>query len=163
VVNDANGVTVAWLFHRDDSSRYSFGAAKLTADEARRIGSAISRIPEFLQPHIGFHKRGSGKRWRPDRPYHVALEDQYIRANCATTDAICELNSLPFNSTGEVIDDRWRVYEFASQMDAILFWDCFKGRWPRGDEFRYPEKPEGLPGLKPLSGWPEKVRGGNGA
>lgn len=154
VVNDANGVTVAWLYCRDDSARYSFGASKLTSDEARRIGKAISRIPEFLQPRIGFHKRGSGKRLRADRPYHVALEDQYIRENWQKIDAICKLNSLPFNSTGEVIDDRWRVYEFAVQMDAILFWDCFKGRWLRGDEFHYPEKPAGLPGLKPLSVWP---------
>jgi len=31
-------------------------------------------------------------------------------------------NSLPFNATGEVIqnDGVWRVYEFTWQMDAIL-------------------------------------------
>ena len=34
-VQDANGVTVAWLFCRDDSQRYSVGASK------RRIGKAI--------------------------------------------------------------------------------------------------------------------------
>ena len=40
-----------------------------------------------------------------------------------------KLNSLPFNSTGEVIqnDGLWRVYEFTWQMDAILFWDRFAG------------------------------------
>jgi hypothetical protein len=27
----------------------------------------------------GFHPRGSGPRWRDDRPYHVALEDRYNR------------------------------------------------------------------------------------
>jgi hypothetical protein len=79
IVRDANGVTLAWLFCRDDSQRYSFGASKLTSEEARRIGKAIARIPEFLMPRQGFHPRGEGKRWRADRPYHVALQDQYIR------------------------------------------------------------------------------------
>ena len=48
-----------------------------------------------------------------------------------------KLNSLPFNSTGEVTqnDGLWRVYEFTWQMDAILFWDRFEGRWLRGTEF----------------------------
>ena len=40
-VQDANSVTVAWLYCRDDSQRYSFGASKLTSEEARRIGNAI--------------------------------------------------------------------------------------------------------------------------
>jgi hypothetical protein len=80
VVRDANGVTVAWLFCRDDSQRYSVGASKLTSEEARRIGKAISRIPEFMMQRRGFYPRGGGPRWRPDRPYHVALEDSYIRA-----------------------------------------------------------------------------------
>ena len=53
-VRDANGITLAWIFCRDDAQRYSFGAAKLTADEARRIGKAIARLPEFLMPRQGF-------------------------------------------------------------------------------------------------------------
>jgi hypothetical protein len=80
-VRDANGVTLAWVFCRDDSLRYSFGASKLTSEEARRIGKAISRIPEFMMPRQGFHPRGEAKRWRPDlsrRPsrsiYSRALE-----------------------------------------------------------------------------------------
>jgi hypothetical protein len=48
VVRDANGVTVAWLYCRDDSQRYSVGVGKLSSDEARRIGKAIARIPEFM-------------------------------------------------------------------------------------------------------------------
>jgi hypothetical protein len=40
-------------------------------------------------------------------------------------------------------------------MDAILFWDCFEGRWLRGSEFHYPERPENLPMLKPLANWPK--------
>ena len=44
------------------------------------------------------------------------------------------LNSLPFNATGEVIqnDGVWRLYEYTWQMDAILIWQRFEGRWLRG-------------------------------
>jgi hypothetical protein len=157
VVRDANGVTLAWLYCRDDMQRYSFGASKLTSDEARRIGRAIARIPEFMMPRQGFHPRGGGKPYRADRPYHVALEDRYVRENWSEIYALCQLNSLPCNATGEVIrsDGVWCVYEFAVQMDAILFWDRFAGRWLRGSEFHFPERPENLPGLKPLKHWPE--------
>lgn len=57
-VRDANGETVAWLFCRDDSQRYSVGAGKLTSEEARRIGKAIARIPEFMMQRQGFYPRG---------------------------------------------------------------------------------------------------------
>ncbi|MET4036382.1 MULTISPECIES: hypothetical protein [unclassified Bradyrhizobium] len=69
----------------------------------------------------------------------------------------CWLNSLPFNATGEVIknDGLWKVYEFTWQIDAILFWARFEGRWLRGTEFHYPERPENLPALKPLESWPK--------
>jgi hypothetical protein len=40
-------------------------------------------------------------------------------------------------------------------MDAILFWERFEGRWLRGTEFHYPERPENLPSLKPLENWPK--------
>jgi len=95
---------VAWLFWRDDSQRYSVGASKLTSEEARRIGKAISRIPEFMMQRRGFYPRGGGPRSRAVRPYHVALEDTYIRAHWDEIYALCRLNSLPFNSTGEVIN-----------------------------------------------------------
>ena len=49
----------------------------------------------------------------------------------------------------------WRVYEFTWQMDAILFWARFEGRWLRGTEFHYLERPEDLPSLKPLENWPK--------
>jgi hypothetical protein len=73
----------------------------------------------------------------------------------AEIDALCRLNSLPINATGEVIesDGVWRVHEFTWQMDAILFWDRFEGRWLRGSEFHHPERPANLPSLKP----PEKL------
>ncbi|MBB4263766.1 hypothetical protein [Bradyrhizobium sp. CIR3A] len=95
VVRDANGVTLAWLYCRDDTQRYSFGASKLSSDEARRIGKAIARIPEVLMPRQGFYPRGGGLRWRADRPYHVALEDRYIREYWDEIYALCKLNSLP--------------------------------------------------------------------
>jgi len=157
VVKDANGVTLAWLYCRDDAQRYSFGVSKLSSDEARRIGKAIARIPEFLMPRQGFYPRGGGPRWRADRPYHVALEDRYIREHWDEIYALCRLNSLPFNGTGEVIqnDGVWRVYEFTWQMDAILFWARFEGCWLRGTEFHFPERPENLPSLKPLKNWPK--------
>ncbi|MEY9537870.1 hypothetical protein ABIE85_000930 [Bradyrhizobium diazoefficiens] len=40
-------------------------------------------------------------------------------------------------------------------MDAILFRACFEGRWLRGTEFHYPERPENLPSLKPLENLPK--------
>jgi hypothetical protein len=152
-VKDANGVPVAWIFCRDDEARYSFGASKLTSDEARRIAKAISRLPEFMTPRLGFFMRGSGGyRFNPKAPYHVALEDLYLRTHWGGIDAICRMNSLPFNPTGEIIhrDGTWRVYEFAYQMDAILFWYRFQGRWLRGDEFHYPDPPQDLPPLRDL-------------
>jgi hypothetical protein len=56
------------------------------------------------------------------------------------------------NPTGEIIHNggAWRVHDFAQQMDAILFWDRFEGRWLLGEEFSYPERPTNLPELKPL-------------
>jgi hypothetical protein len=58
---------------------------------------------------------------------------------------------------GDVIqkDGVWRVHEFTWQMDAILFWDRFEGRWLRGSEFHCPERPQNLPLLKPLENWPK--------
>lgn len=71
--------------------------------------------------------------------------------------ALCRLNGLPFSGPGEVIknDGVWKVYEFTWQMDAILFWAPFKGRWLRGTEFHYPERPENLPARKPVENWPK--------
>jgi hypothetical protein len=118
--------------------------------------SSVSTPQRSADHHRGY-PRGGGPRWRADRPYHVALQDSYIRAHWDEIYALCRLNSLPFNSTGETIqnDGVWKVYEFTWQMDAILFWDRFNGRWLRGTEFHYPERPENLPSLKPLENWPK--------
>ena len=120
---DANGFRLASVRCRDDLQKWSFGHSHLTSDEARHIAAAIARLPELLMQRRGFHPRGSGDRWKPSRPYHVALEDSYIRSRWGEINALCKLNSIPFNATGEKIRDGglWRVFEFAWQMDAILF------------------------------------------
>jgi hypothetical protein len=157
VVKDANGITLAWVYTGDPQQVYGFGYGKLTADEGRRIANAIARLPEFLLPRQGFYGQGRGHRWKPDRPYHVAIEDSYMRARWSEIDALCRLNSIPLNLTGEKIREGglWHVCEFTWQMDAILFWDRFEGRWLRGSEFHYPERPKNLPSLKPLLNWPK--------
>lgn len=132
-VRDANGFKLATVHCRDDLQQWSFGHSHLTSDEARRIANAIARLPEFLMQRQGFHPRGGGARWRAECPYHVALEDSYVRAHWDEINALCKLNSIPFNATGEKIrrEGLWCVYQFTWQMDAILFWDRFEGRWLR--------------------------------
>ncbi|WP_245284758.1 hypothetical protein [Bradyrhizobium sp. th.b2] len=58
-------MTLAWLYCRDGAQRYSFGVGQLSSDEARRIGKAIARIPEFLMPRLGLYPRGSAVAHRP--------------------------------------------------------------------------------------------------
>lgn len=94
VVKDANG----------DLQRWSFGHTKLTSDEARRIAKAIARIPEFMMGRRGFYARGPGNyRWSMARPFHVAFEDGYVRANWDGINALCKFNGIPFDATGEKI------------------------------------------------------------
>lgn len=78
------------------------------------------------------------------------MKDDYIREHWDEIDAICKLNGIPFNPTGEIIHapGAWRVHEFEWQLDAIQFWDAFEGRWLRGNDFLYPAKPKDLPELK---------------
>jgi hypothetical protein len=164
-VRDANGFRLALVLFRDDLQKWSFGHSHLTSDEARRIANAIARLPEFLMQRRGFYQRGGGHRWKPDRPYHVALEDGYIRAHWDQIDALCRLNGVPFHATGEKIPDGglWCVYEFMWQLDAMQFWDRFEGRWLLGSEFYYPERPKDLPEMKEHKNWPafdpRKARG----
>jgi hypothetical protein len=133
IVSDAKGVPLAYVHYRDDLQGVRFAHNHLTSDEARRIANGIARLPEFMMQRRDFHQRGNGQyRWRSARPYHVALEDSYIRAHWGFIDAVCKMN----------------VYEFAMQLDAIQFWDRFDGRWLRGEEFIYPDRPKGLPQLR---------------
>lgn len=149
-VYDSNGVRLATIGYRNDVHRSKWTHGYLTPDEARRIANGIARLPEFLMQRRGFYARCGGERWKASRPYHVALQDDYIRAKWEVINAICHLNSIPFNGTGERIIDggTWCVYEFEWQLDAIQFWDIFQGRWLRGSEFHYPERPKDLPKLK---------------
>jgi hypothetical protein len=158
IVRDANGVTLAVVHFWEGLQSWSLASQHLTDDEARRIANAIARLPEFLMQRHGFYPRGGGHdRWKPSRPYHVALEDSYIRAHWDEIDALCKLNGIPFNATGEKIrdDGLWCVYEFTWQLDAMQFWDRFEGRWLRGSEFHYPERPKDLPPMKRLKNWPK--------
>lgn len=151
-ITDANGITVAWVYCRDHLHQTQFDRywEHLTSDEARRIAKGIARLPEFLMLRKGFYPRGSGMRWKASRPYHVALEDSYVRERWDYINIVCKLNGLPFNATGERIGSGavWCVYEFELQLDAMQFWDQFEGRWLRGSEFVFPERPHDLPKLK---------------
>jgi hypothetical protein len=104
-----------------------------------------------MKPTPGFYSReGGDKRWKPSRPYHVALEDWYVRESWDRIKALCAYNGVPFDPTGQRIDrdGHWCVYEFARQVDAIIFWDRFEGRWMRHDDFFYPDRPEDMPIMK---------------
>jgi hypothetical protein len=126
------------------------------APPARRIAKAITRIPEFMMQRRGFYSRGGGHaRWSAARPYHVALEDSYVRAYWDFINATCKLNGIPFKPTGEQIrkDGLWCVCEFAWQIEAMMFWDEFRGRWLRGTEFTFPERPKDMPEMKRIKDW----------
>lgn len=156
IVKDANGTALASVTCRDDLADVPFYHSYLTSDEARRIAKAISRIPEFMQQRHGFHQRGaSPHRWTKLRPYHVALKDDYVREYWDWINALCQLNKIPFDQTGEKIlrDGCWYVYEFAMQLDAIMIWDEFDGRWLLGEEFIFPDRPADLPKMKRPTGF----------
>ena len=55
-MRDANGVLLAAIYCRDDlhGMKWADYTSHLTSDEARRIATAIARIPEFLKPRPGF-------------------------------------------------------------------------------------------------------------
>jgi hypothetical protein len=102
-----------------------FAHNHVTSDEARLIARGIARLPEFMLQRKDFHQRGGGEYWwKGSRPYHVALEDNYVRAHWGFIDAVCKMNSLWFDGIGERIqrDATWCVYDFAVQLDAIQFW-----------------------------------------
>jgi len=151
VVRDANGFPLACVYCRDDLHKagWSFAHGRLTSDEARRIAAGIARLPELLGFRVGFYPRGGGYKWKAAKPYHVALEDSYIRRHWDEIDATCRLNRIPFEPTGERInrDGLWCVHEFADQLHAMMFWNEFAGRWLRDDDFAYPERRD-IPHMK---------------
>lgn len=133
-VTDANGVTLACIYSRDDlhASQWGYYQAHLTSDEARRIATAIARLPEFLKAEPAFPARGVTRigRWRSSHPYHMALQEAYVQENYDEILACCRYNKVPF--------------------DAIRFWDKFKGKWIVGDDFIEPEQLSDLPRMKSL-------------
>jgi hypothetical protein len=150
-VRDASGLRIVSVHSRDDLQNWSFAHEHLTSDEARRIAKAIARLPEFLKPAIGFYSReGGDRRWKPSRAYNVALQDSYVRENWDRINALCAYKGIPFDPTGQRInrDGHWCVYEFARQIDAMMFWDRFHGRWMRQSDFFYPDRPDDMPVMK---------------
>jgi hypothetical protein len=128
--------------------------SKFTSNEVRRIAAATASLPEFMMGRKGFYARGAGNyRWRTARPFHVAVEDSYIRAHWDGINALCKFNDFPFDATGEKIwrDGLWCVYQFGHQLDAMMARDRFQGRWLLGGEFSYPERPENMPKMKKVS------------
>lgn len=99
---------------------------------------------------LGFEGRGGGDRWKATKPYHVALEDSYIRRNWDEITGLCQLNGLPFEATGERIrgTSSWCIFQFANQEDAMMFWARFEGKWLIGCEFVFPQKPDDMPTMK---------------
>lgn len=158
-VLDANGIVVATCYSRDDLHRQRWAdyTRHLTSDEARRIACTIARLPELLNKHPAFQERGPviqhRRHWKPTHPYHVALEDFFVRERWDEIDACCRFNDVPFDPTGEVFEHdgkRWRTYHFMRQFEAIRFWDKFGGRWMLADKFIYPERPKHLIAMKSL-------------
>jgi hypothetical protein len=153
-VRDANGIQLAAIYCRDDLHRQKWAnyLEHLTSDEARRIAKGIARLPEFMMHHPGFYSREGGDfRWKRSHPYNVALRDNYVREHWDFINAVCKLNDIPYDPTGQRIERdgvRWTVYEFALQLHAIQFWIRFEGRWMRHNEFMYPDPPNDLPKLK---------------
>jgi hypothetical protein len=156
VISDSNGIRIAAVYHRDDLHKIQWDNywAHLTADEARRIAKAISRIPEFMRKDYHAFKVSDHPRWSKTCPYHVALAETYVQENYDEIIACCRYNGVPCNRTGgveEIEGRRWCVYKFARQIDAIRFWDKFNGRWMRHDFFLYPERPVDLQPMRSLA------------
>jgi hypothetical protein len=97
---------------------------KQASDRGRSASDRARHHAPAGIPHAAsrIYPRGGGERWKPGRPYHVALEDSYIRAHWDEIDALCKLNSIPFNASGEKIRDAglWHVCEFTWQLIRTL-------------------------------------------
>lgn len=48
-VTTANGIVVAYVYCDDAAHKVTSGWNKLSSDEARRIATAIARLPELLE------------------------------------------------------------------------------------------------------------------
>jgi hypothetical protein len=114
------------------------------------VRAAVEHHPQRNPEWKGFESRAGGTRWKASKPFHVALEDSYVRANWDEIDGVCRFNGIPFDPTGEHLQKnaKWCVYQFADRLHAAMFWDRFKGVWLHQDKFVYPERPDDLPAMK---------------
>jgi hypothetical protein len=100
VVKDGNGIVVATV-HCRDVVVWTLKTHVRRSAEDRQGDLAHHRVHDEWK---GFYVRGPGNyRWKAARPFHVALEDSYIRANYDVISELCRLNGMPFNATGEKI------------------------------------------------------------
>lgn len=155
IVKDSNGVILARIYCPHDQNGDIWDPNHLTADEARRIANAIARIPEFMRTYPDFVPRSPqrcGRYWKSSHPFHVALQDAYVRENYDEIVSCCRYNGVPYEPTGEKIGRgaMWLTYEFARQFDAIRFWDKFRGQWLQENEFISPTLPSDFPRMKSL-------------
>jgi hypothetical protein len=119
--------------------------------ERRKMRIVRARIPELLNKHHPAFEISGNSRWSRSHPYYVALADAYVQENYDHIAARCARNGVPLERAGDVIEvegRRWCVYKFAHQLDAIMFWDTFDGRWIRREAFIYPERPQDLVKMK---------------
>lgn len=160
-VCDASGFRILRIYCRDDLQQYTTGHNHLNSEEARRLACAIAQLPELMMP-AEFAPRGEGVRWRRERPFHVAIQDIFARAKWGWMEAMCRLNKVPMDRTGEKMEREgqlWLVFEFERLSDAIMFWDAFGGRWLLGYEFHYPKRTGNLPKMKPVKNWDTRQDG----
>lgn len=147
------------IYCRDDLQQYASGHEHLNSEEARRLACAVAKLPELMMPQE-FIPRASGFRWSAKRPFHVALDDVYVRGHWHWMEAMCSANEIEMRPTGEKLERDgmlWLVYEFANKLDAIMFWLEFNGRWLFQHDFIYPEKSEKLPKMKRIKTSPMKA------
>ena len=93
-------------------------------------------MAEALKNPIAFVGIDIGKN-----SFHVVGLDERVDVTTSLI-SIGDL-AIPFDPTGEKIkrDGSWCVHQFGQQLDAMMFWDRFQGRWLRGEESFYPERP----------------------
>jgi hypothetical protein len=139
------------LYCRDDLHKagWSFAHGRLTSDEARRIAAGIASAgaPQASRRLLSARRRPQvegGKalpcgargllhpqalgRDRPDLPLE---EFRWARPASAFIGTACGC-----------------VHEFADQLQAMMFWNEFAGRWLRYGDFVLPERRDDIPRMK---------------
>jgi hypothetical protein len=122
--------------------------------------SARSKTGTFSTSSCSAPDGVSSAAWRQvrqrshDGSRHVRIMSRYRISTSVKTGTVSEpcapTMGVPFDPTGQRIhrDGHWCVYEFARQLDAMMFWDKFEGRWMRHNDFFYPDRPDDMPLMK---------------